>query len=762
MDAQIAELLAKLTAVVESLQEATGVLRESAGKTTYNSERYDSDHNLVIVPETRTEDTRSTDSTPNYPIDTMFKAFADEHMRLMYELTGGMATLLQPIKLKRSPYSDNLQIQQRQVKYLSSIAVSMAEVARQSQTVPHLPTVVPPPLPRQGNDKIPEMLAEMLKFGHTMTYFLDSLLNQQLSPDNNVSAGSGLTTEKSAEWKAIAVIFRNTLSETENFGLRTSSEKKVEPTGGILSPTINRMSFIDKVMAGLGMGALALGWLYDGITKGDSLTGIRQVLVKFGGNLFTKIVSSLFKAPGAIIHAIMGSGLVDDALNVSSKSGFLKRIAMKVGGLFLKFFKGGLAKGIPILGGLISFGFAWGRFERGDIVGGIIDIFGGIVNMLGIIPGAAAITGPLSMGISVLNALLDLKAGGSDAEANVKKLDFLGGLAGKVGSFTIEMIDKLKNIPILNTIWHLKEGIFKFIDGDWKGGLTELSKSIPFVAAIQELWNHREDIGAGAVTSIKFVGGFAKSAIDWVLSTPVGKMFKSLADGIGSFISGNVSDAFSKLGEFIPSFSSIADFFKSTATGITSVAGKGLDLASGLKSAAKNITSSIYNMLPEWLRATLTLDGAGNILSTAGEAIKQGASVASDQMGNLIDKTIWAAADAIDAGKAGLINLSNSANSSMEVVKDTMQTAIKDVKVDLQNATITTIKSVAETEIALLQRQLGENKTTNKLLVDLHRAIISNMGTPMMPASQTQQSHITVPPMGEATRTGYGDGYLSA
>ena len=178
MDAQIAELLAKLTAVVESLQEATGVLRESAGKTTYNSERYDSDHNLVIVPETRTEDTRSTDSTPNYPIDTMFKAFADEHMRLMYELTGGMATLLQPIKLKRSPYSDNLQIQQRQVKYLSSIAVSMAEVARQSQTVPHLPTVVPPPLPRQGNDKIPEMLAEMLKFGHTMTYFLDSLLNQ--------------------------------------------------------------------------------------------------------------------------------------------------------------------------------------------------------------------------------------------------------------------------------------------------------------------------------------------------------------------------------------------------------------------------------------------------------------------------------------------------------------------------------------------------------------------------------------------------------
>ncbi|MEY5041581.1 MAG: hypothetical protein RLZZ414_1129, partial [Bacteroidota bacterium] len=140
----------------------------------------------------------------------------------------------------------------------------------------------------------------------------------------------------------------------------------------------------------------------EGISKFFTMGGLKIT----GGWLFN-IVGKAFTTFGELLegslNAIFKLGFGNEVVEQGAKAApaVWKTLLPKVAG---GIFKGvGLAslKAIPIVGALISFYFAYDRFQKNDTIGGIIDILNGIV---GFIPYAGV---PLSLGLSALNAFLD-------------------------------------------------------------------------------------------------------------------------------------------------------------------------------------------------------------------------------------------------------------------------------------------------------------------------------------------------------------------
>jgi hypothetical protein len=207
----------------------------------------------------------------------------------------------------------------------------------------------------------------------------------------------------------------------------------------------------------------------EGISKFFTLGGLKLT----GGWLFN-IVGKAFTSFGDMLegslNAIFKLGFGDEVVEQGAKAApsVWKTLLPKVaGGLF----KGvGLAalKAIPIVGALISFYFAYDRFQKNDTIGGIIDVLNGIV---GFIPGAGV---PLSLGLSALNAFLDYKAGdikGVEGQQSMK-MDYVN-----------KITDYISNIPLIGGIISSIVGFVEFAGGlgsndtsSVKGGLNKMSK----------------------------------------------------------------------------------------------------------------------------------------------------------------------------------------------------------------------------------------------------------------------------------------------
>jgi len=169
-------------------------------------------------------------------------------------------------------------------------------------------------------------------------------------------------------------------------------------------------------------------------------------------------------------------------------------------------------KRIPLgIGTIFAFGFAIERFNNGDVVGGILEVVSGLVNLLDeVVPGLGFV---LASGVDVLNAILDEKAGGSSAEASAKKLNILSGWQEK-------FVQKFKDVPIIGTLITIGSGFKNFFEGLASGntsqfmqGLDEL-ESFPmlgyFPSVLKALLDSTTTDQEGKFNSINF-GDFAKN-----------------------------------------------------------------------------------------------------------------------------------------------------------------------------------------------------------------------------------------------------------
>ena len=233
--------------------------------------------------------------------------------------------------------------------------------------------------------------------------------------------------------------------------------------------------------------------IYGLITDGP-LKGIMKILAKIG---IPGVIKSMTKAVKGFVGMV--SKFLKKPFEILMK--LAKSVFKPIGGMISKMipagikglgksFLGSMMKGlkpmlrvlkkIPILGSIISIGFAISRFKSGDNVGGVIDVLSALAGLLYLIPGGAVVALPLTIGLDVLNAFLDVKtAGAKDKQA--AKMDILKSMGGAImnkfkenaiympiiGGFVRfgRAFDAIKGGNIMEGLKELGLGLFTFVGG---------------------------------------------------------------------------------------------------------------------------------------------------------------------------------------------------------------------------------------------------------------------------------------------------------
>jgi len=287
-----------------------------------------------------------------------------------------------------------------------------------------------------------------------------------------------------------------------------------------------------------GIAALVTGLQTDGPFKGllkilsnVGLAGGLKLLQK-GAQTFLKNIKSLINAPVNLLkmaykglRGIFGKGTAKAVTGIIGKTaGLFSKMAAGL----VKFITP-LLKRLPLVGTIISLGFAYTRFKSGDTIGGIIDVLSGIATL---VPGVG--TG-ISIGLDVLNAFLDFKTGGATKEASDKKAGLIGDFFKSIGSW---IYDNAKNLPIIGRLIKAGEA---FVNKDWAKGLVQLSRVIPGTGWIMDFFGYTEEkqekeIG-GSLDIIKNLMTWIKESIWDKVTGFVGNIIGNVKDTVGNYIS---------------------------------------------------------------------------------------------------------------------------------------------------------------------------------------------------------------------------------
>ena len=299
------------------------------------------------------------------------------------------------------------------------------------------------------------------------------------------------------------------------------------------------------------------------------------------------------------------------------------------------FFKGGalktILKRIPIIGTIMSYGFALQRFSNGDMFGGITDLISGTVGLLDLVaPGIGTV---LSTGVDVFQAVMDAKAGGSSKEASSKKADILGNWIKEIAA---KLEGKIEGVPIIGSLFLAGKA---FAKGDTMEGLHYFTKLFPIMGWVGKLLESRA-ASIAAEAAVAETGDvltpLGKKIIDKIkkVITPIANIFESvsgailngakkilsplvnIAKDLGQFLVARAKDLVSpittlaeKLGEKIIGMSkSLIGMFKSfignSWTALTDIAKsvggqileKGKSLASPVIKIAENIVEKLLSV----------------------------------------------------------------------------------------------------------------------------------------------------------------------
>jgi hypothetical protein len=297
----------------------------------------------------------------------------------------------------------------------------------------------------------------------------------------------------------------------------------------------------------------------------DGILGLWSTIKEAGKDKEGGILGSLFKSLGTFALSLSGATLILGGLasltaaftTNTGEKGVLELISkagVKGGlGLIAKAFtKIGtrVLKSIPVVGGLISLGFAVQRFTNGDTVGGILELGSGIA---GLFPGVGT---AVSFGIDALQAILDAKAGGSSEKASGKKVGILLDWAKSLGTLIDE---RIKYVPIIGPIYEFGRAIEN-------GNMVEAIKQLAYIFPPFQwlgMFIGEETVNKGIETGMQNISGAFTAIQEWieekVANLPV----------IGSLING-IESAIDDPLEFLkslPGAQSIVEFFNFATSG---------------------------------------------------------------------------------------------------------------------------------------------------------------------------------------------------
>lgn len=277
----------------------------------------------------------------------------------------------------------------------------------------------------------------------------------------------------------------------------------------------------------------------------------------------------------ALVGGFMTQGPAKGTLELIGKAGLQGGLTIVAKKLFTKSLEKVLTK-IPIIGSLISFGFAIQRFMNGDTMGGFLSLAAGLVNL---IPGVGFVLG---IGIDVLQTILDAKAGGSSAEASAKKTSILLDWAKGLGSLIWK---GLRYLPVIGPLFDVYDSYKK---GDWAEVAINLLRSVGQMSGVFYVidlidtltgGNLRSMATEGAATMGDWISGMSKWLYESAKNWPViGRLIK-----IGEAISANNwAEALTQFTRIIPGTGWLLDWLGMTEEKQTQAYTQGGDMLTEL------------------------------------------------------------------------------------------------------------------------------------------------------------------------------------
>lgn len=339
--------------------------------------------------------------------------------------------------------------------------------------------------------------------------------------------------------------------------------------------------------------------------------------LKFGG-MFKNVGDLLGKIGDDLINSFKGIflGLADEgaegaakgAATAITKGGMFKGILKGAAGAILKGTSKIVLKGIPLIGALISFADAYGRFKEGNIIQGTIDIAAGLT---GFIPGVGT---AVSIGLSLLNAFIDTR-GENKEEVQQQSINVSSMLMKGIGMFA-KIGSKLKFLPLIGSVLSFGSAWGRFKNGETLKGVLDLASGIAGlfpgvgtglsigIGALNSFLDYQEEKG-GFSSTTAMMGSWVKSLWDWVKNTQFVKTILNITDGIADLLSpSNIRKGLETLNK-VPYFGSFAgvllslinSFQTSTdSAGIKTTKFSFTELAKNLK---KNIFKNMGALIPE-------------------------------------------------------------------------------------------------------------------------------------------------------------------
>jgi hypothetical protein len=482
-----------------------------------------------------------------------------------------------------------------------------------------------------------ESIAEILPTLNRILGFLQAMEGDKSIPNQDKLAQSNIinssignresqkTTYSSQEKNKItefAKIFSNVFFEIQK--AKTPDEKpqtivgsiarsQNRAAGAINGTSQNQMPLLSGLGASLmlivgGLAAFINGLMNDGPFRGAlkilSRIGIeggleilkRVVMTAF--NLLKELPEKLFGKLGAKFTNLIGEfgGSLGTKVLAKLEKGFLGKMAVKI----LKPLSKVLTK-IPIIGTLISLGFAYSRFKDGDVVGGVIDTIGALVGLLSLFPPAAAFVVPIQIGLDVLNAWLDYKSDQGEGQPKLSKLDLLGDMVKSIGGWLWE---NAKDVPLLGTFKYLGMAWESFKGGKLTESLTNLAYGliaiIPggglIIRGIEALMSYLnptqtpEEPNLDVSAAASSISSWAKSIGDWIWTNgekiPVISTFKYLSKAWDAFNSGDMMKGLEYIIRSVPGVDALV---------------QGYNMLSSLFSTNESTDSSIGNISMNWI-----------------------------------------------------------------------------------------------------------------------------------------------------------------
>ena len=251
------------------------------------------------------------------------------------------------------------------------------------------------------------------------------------------------------------------------------------------------------------------------------------------------------------LATLLGAGLIGTALAAVTDKEHLITMALKVSKLLpIK-----LLKGLPLIGSILNFGFAYKAFNDNKPGKGLWELTSGIA---GLVPGVGS---AISIGMDMLMYMFEQEE--AKAEENGEELDFGNWMSAKMTEIGSVIWTKLKagKIPFFSGLFKFGEGIGHFMATDWKKGLEAWNEILPSFFGMggdgqEDFWRALSAMGSMLTESAPVQKGMelAGDAFGWLkdMMEKIGTIFLDFYKGVVDWIDNTIEAGKKKINEALP------------------------------------------------------------------------------------------------------------------------------------------------------------------------------------------------------------------